>query len=93
MDAPQAPQGSQPSPQGEPGGMTKLIADTHSNLLKIQESVAAQFPDDGQKMAQVVQAYQGVIDGLGQAPGQEQKEAAPSITPVEAGSAKVQPAL
>lgn len=79
--------------QAEPGGASKLIADTHSNLLKIQELVGSKFPKDGQVFAQVAQAFQSAVDSLGQSPGQESPEAKPATTTPEAGAANVQPAM
>lgn len=92
--APQAaPQAPTEAPQQGGGGASQLIADTHSNLLKIQELVSSKFPQDGEAFAQIAQAFQSAVDGLGQAPGQEQSEPVPGTTTPEAGAAKVQPAM
>ena len=81
-----------PEQAAQPGGASQLIADTHSNILKIQELVASKFPEDGAAFAQIAQAFQSAVDGLGQAPGAEKQEAVPASTTPEAGAAKVQPA-
>lgn len=84
---------AQPAPETEApqaGGASQLIADTHSNILKIQELVASKFPEDGAAFAQIAQAFQAAVDGLGQAPGAQKPEATPASTTPEAGAAKVQ---
>jgi hypothetical protein len=85
-----------PTPEGAPeqsgGGASQLFADTNSNLMKIQEMLSSKFPEDGEKMAQVVQAFQAVVDGLGQAPGQAPAEApGTGTTTPEQGAAPVKP--
>lgn len=81
--------------QAQPGGASQLVADTHSNLLKLQELVGAKFPEEGQALAQITQAFQAFVEGLGQAPGAEgpQGPASPGTTTPEAGAAKTQPVM
>lgn len=77
-----------------PGGASQLVADTHSNLLKLKELVDGKFPEEGQALAGIIQQYQSFIDGLGQAPGAEkQGPASPATTTPEAGAASVKPAM
>lgn len=82
-------QGAQP----QAGGISQEIANVHTGLLKIQEALAQKFPEDGQKLAQVIQAYQSVVDGLGQAPGQEKAAPSSGVTTPEVGAANVQQSL
>lgn len=92
-----APMPSGPAPADEggqpPGGASQLVADTHSNLLKLQELVDASFPEDSEELATITQAYQGFVEKLGAAPGQKQGPPVPGTTTPEAGAAKVQPAM
>jgi hypothetical protein len=80
--------------QAQPGGMSQLVADTHSNLLKILDAVTAKFPEEAKALQSVVQGYQQVIESLGQAPGAEkQGPPQPGTTTPEAGAANVQPVM
>lgn len=90
MPGGQAQGGEQPQ---QPGGASQLVADTHSNLLKLQELVAAKFPEEGQALAGITQAFQSFVEGLGQAPGAEKPMADQATTTPEAGAAKTQPAM
>lgn len=84
-----------PMPEGQaqsPGGASQLVADTHSNLLKLHELLQAKFPEDAQALIGITQAFQSLVDGLGQAPGQSpQGLATPGTTTPEAGAANTQP--
>jgi hypothetical protein len=51
------------------------------------------MPEEEAKLGEIVQAFQGFVDGLGQAPGQSQGPAAPATTTPEAGGAAVKPAM
>jgi hypothetical protein len=85
--------GAPPEGQPGPGGVSQTVADVNSGLMKIMDAVQAKFPEDAEKLAQVIQAYQGFVDGLGQGPGAATQEALPATTTPEAGAAKVQPAM
>ena len=84
--------GGAPQEQAQPGGASKLVADIHSSMMKLLDMVQAKFPEDGQKLAEIVQAYQGFVDtlGSGEAPA---GPARPANVPVEAGAAKVSPKM
>lgn len=90
---PGAPAPEQAQEQAAPGGASQLVADTHSNLLKLQELVGAKFPEEGQALAQITQAFQAFVDGLGQAPGAQEGQSQPGTTTPEAGAANVRPAM
>ncbi len=76
-----------------PGGASQIVADIHSNLLKLQDLVGAKFPQEAEQLASITQAYQSFVEGLGQAPGAEkQGPASPATTTPEAGAASVKPA-
>lgn len=89
------PEGGQAQGEAQaPGSASQLVADTHSNLMKLQELVAGKFPEEGQALASIIQAYQSFVDGLGQAPGAEKSgPAMPGATTPEAGAASVKPAM
>jgi hypothetical protein len=90
-----------PMPEGQaqegaeaPGGASQLVADTHSNLLKLQELVGAKFPEEAEALGGIIQAYQSFIDGMGQSPGAEkQGPPMPGTSTPEVGAANVKPAL
>jgi len=88
---------AQPMPEGEKpqaGGASKLVADVHSGMMKLMDLMQGKMPEDEQKLAAIVQQFQGFVDGLGQAPGAApQGQAAPGTTSPEAGASKAQPAL
>lgn len=77
--------------QQAPGGASQLVADTHSNLMKLQEMMGDKMPQEAEKLAQITQAFQSLVDSLGQGPGEEQPQG-PMTTSPEVGAAKVQPA-
>lgn len=98
-DMPMPPQGA-PAPEAAPQdpqqgkGASQLVADTHSNMMKLLDLVQSKFPDDGQALAGIIQQFQGFVDGLGSGPGQAPKgPARPATTTPEAGAAKVSPVL
>lgn len=76
-----------------PGGASQLVADIHSNLLKLADMIQAKFPEDAQELGAIIQAYQGFVENLSQAPGQKQGPPQPGTTTPEAGAADVQPAM
>lgn len=89
-----------PMPEGQaqegaqPGGASQIVADINSNMMKLQDLLAAKFPEEAQQLAGLIQAYQSFVDGLGQAPGAEkQGPAKPGTTTPEAGAADVQPVM
>lgn len=88
--APMPEQGGEPQ---APGGASQLVADTHSNLLKLQELLGDKFPDSGQELTGLIQGFQSFVEGLGRAPGQEAPSSAPATTTPEAGAANVRPAM
>lgn len=87
------PEGQAPDAGAQaPGGASQLVADTHSNLLKLQELVQGSMPEEAQVLGQIIQAYQQFVDGLGQGPNSPKPKApGPSMTSPEAGAADVQP--
>lgn len=97
-EAPQgapAPGADAPAPGGEGGGggkVASLMQETFRNLATLAE-LAGQSGDQGlaQKLQAVKAQFEGVLDG-----GGEQGPAAPAQSgpvPMEAGAAKVRPAL
>lgn len=78
---------------GEGGGASKLVADTHSGLMKLSDLVGAKFPEDGEKLNAIIQQFQSFVDGLGQAPGQAPPQGAPGMVSPEAGVAKASPVV
>jgi len=77
------------------GGAAQMVADIHSNLLKLSDLVGSKFPKDNEKLMAIIQGFQSFVDGLGQAPGEEpdDDEAMPQTTTPQAGAAKVQPVM
>lgn len=101
MALPMPPQGA-PAPaaapdaapaQGGGGGASKLVADIHSGMMKLLDMVQAKFPEEGKELQGIVQQYQDFIDGLGSGEDAGKPEAGPGMVPVEAGAAKVKPAM
>jgi hypothetical protein len=95
------PEQGQPMPEAAPegggaaapGGASKLVADVHSGMMKLMDMMAGKMPEEEQKLGAIVQAFQGFVDGLGQAPGASQGPAQPGTTTPEAGAASVKPAM
>lgn len=96
---PMGPPQGQPQPpdagQGQAqGGASELVANIHTDLLKLHDLVGAKFPDEAKGLEGIIASYQSFIDGLGQAPGaQPQGPATPATTTPEAGAAQVQQAM
>jgi hypothetical protein len=86
-------QSEAPQEGAAPGGASKLVADVHSGMMKLMDMMAGKMPEEEAKLGEIVQAFQGFVDGLGQAPGQSQGPAAPATTTPEAGGAAVKPAM
>jgi hypothetical protein len=84
-----------PEPQAQnPGGASKLAADTHSNLMQFADLVGQKFPEEGQALMSLVSQFQQIVESLGQAPGaKNQGPPMPGTTSPEAGAANVQQAL
>lgn len=83
-----------PSQEQGGGNATQLVSDIFSKLGKLNDLISqsqAVDDDDKQKLMAVIQSYEGFIDGLGNQKGQTQPAA--GVAPVEAGGAKVQPAI
>lgn len=73
MALPQAPAGA---PDQGPGNASKLVADIHSKLVDLAGLLdGSQVIDDSdkQQLQQVIQGFQGFVEGLGQEPGQQQQ--------------------
>jgi hypothetical protein len=89
-------QGPMPSEEGQAqeqgGGASQMLADAHSNILKLQELMAEKFPEDASKAATIAQAIQSLAEGLGQSPDAKAPVGQATTTP-EAGAADVMPAL
>lgn len=87
------PQGAPPA-EAKPasGGASKLVSDIFSQLSQLNQMIAqsqAVDDDDKQKLQAVMQGFEGFVDGL----GNQKAQPAPGNTPMEAGAAKVQPAM
>jgi hypothetical protein len=69
---PQAPpaQGA-PAPEagGGPGNASQLVVDIQEKMASLMDLVGQKFPDEAQKLQGIMSAYEGFIEGLGQAPG------------------------
>lgn len=86
------PDAGQAQEAPQEGGASQMLADAHSNMLKLQELMADKMPEDAQKAATIVQAIQALADDLGKAPGTPGPAGQQTTTP-EAGAASVEPAL
>ncbi len=93
------PPGATPPPQDgggdqpQAGGAAELVAGIGSDLMKLNDIVGAKFPEEGQKLGQIVQAFQAFVDGLSAGPGAQGPQAAPGNVPPEAGGADVKQAM
>jgi hypothetical protein len=87
-------QGPMPPAEGQAqsGGASQMLADAHSNMLKLQEMMAEKFPEDAQKAATIVQAIQVLAEELGQAPGAKAPGPQQNTSP-EAGAAATEQAF
>jgi hypothetical protein len=80
--------------QGGGGGASQLLADAHSNLLKVQELMGDKMPAESEQLGAIVSAIQAFAEGMGQPAGSPpQGPAQPGTTSPEAGAANVKPAM
>lgn len=99
QDMPQGQPGQgAPAPQGQgqaPGRASQLLTDTHSNLMELMDLVSKQpAAAEGKAPLQAaIQALQGFAEVMGQGPGGAPQEPKGGAVPMEAGAAKVQPAM
>jgi hypothetical protein len=99
------PQGAPPQAPPEAGaeqpqgagqkGVADLVAGIGSDMMQLSDIVSAKFPDEGQKLGQIIQAYQAFVDGLSSGPGGGDKPQGPppGNVPPEAGAAAVKPVM
>lgn len=88
------PQGAPPPEGGGGGGASKLLADAHSNVMKLMDLMAGKMPEEEQIAAGIVSQIQALAESLGQAPGAAKPgPAQPGTTSPEAGAANVKPAM
>lgn len=82
---PQAPPPQDMPDAPAPGGAAELVAGIGSDMMKLADMVGAKFPEEAQKLHQIIDAYKGFAESLtGADPGQQQGP--PSTTSMEAGA-------
>lgn len=94
--SPQAAPLPDPAQKGPSKSPKDLIVGINDDLMQLAELLSATpaTKQEAQQLAQLQQAYQGVVESLGQSPGEEEPQMpAPKggVAPVEAGAADVRP--